>query len=376
MFGRWGLIAAVALARVAFGYQFQSVASLAPDLVRAFGLDYASLGTLIGLYMAPGVLVALPGGLLGRRYGERAFLAGGLVLMTVGPVAAALATTPAALGAGRMLAGTGAVLLTVLQGKLVADRFEGRAFVTAMSLTVGAFPLGVGLCGLLRAPLAGRIGWQGVTALGGGIALAAFVVFALTPGLPSQAARRWSLPSRREAERSLVAGVIWTFYNAGFVGFLAYVPSLLAHEGRGPAEAALLLAIGTWPNFPATLLGGALAGRWGEGRVFLAGMVAVALTVTGIALVGPPLPWSLAFGTLAALHPGVIVAVGTLSARPENRAVGMGLFYTVYYIGGAVLPGLCGRAADWAGTPAAALVTAAAISLLALPFWWLNRRLA
>ena len=376
MLGRWGLVAALALARAAFGFQFQSIASLAPELTRAFGLDYARLGTLIGLYMAPGILVALPGGLLGRRFGERSLLGGGLLLMALGPVASAFATGVGLLGAGRVLAGTGAVMLTVLLGKMVADRFEGRAFVTAMSLIVGAFPLGVGLCGLLEASLVGRIGWQGVTATGGGIALAALVLFALVPGVPVAGKRSWAFPNRRECVRSLVAGLVWTTYNAGFAGFLSYVPSLLADEGRGPGTAALVLTAAMWLNFPAMLAGGALAGRWGESRVFVVGSLAVAGTVAGIALVGPPVLWGLAFGTLASLHPGVIVATGTLSARPEHRAVGMGLFYSLYYVGGAVLPAICGRAADLAGTPAAALLTAAAISLLALPLWWVNRRLA
>lgn len=376
MLGRWGLVAAVAVARVAFGYQFQGVASLAPELGRAFSLDYARLGTLIGLYMAPGVLVALPGGLIGRRYGERAFLGAGLLLMVLGPVASSFAATTASLGAGRMLAGTGAVLLTVLNGKMVADRYEGRDFVLAMGLIVGAFPLGVGLCGLIRALLVDRIGWQGVMGLGGGIALGALVLFVSTPAPHAPRPRSWSLPSRRECARSLAAGLVWTAYNAGFIGFLAYVPSLLATQGRGSGPAALVLAIATWCNAPAMVLGGVAAGRWGANRVFVTGSLALAATVAGIALAGPPLLWGLAFGTIAALHPSVIVAAGTLSARPENRAVGMGLFYSVYYVGGAALPAICGRAADLAGTPAAALLASAALSLLSLPAWWLARRLA
>ena len=78
------------------------------------------------------------------------------------------------------------------------------------------------------------------------------------------------------------------------------------------------------------------------------------------------------------LQAGVIIAIGTLSARPENRAVGMGLFYAAYYVGGTVFPALCGRAADLAGTPAAALLTAATLALLAIPTYglhhWLQRR--
>ena len=51
-------------------------------------------------------------------------------------------------------------------------------------------------------------------------------------------------------------------------------------------------------------------------------------------------------GIIGSFHPGVIMAVGTLSARPENRAVGMGLFYSIYYAGGTVVPAFCGWAAD------------------------------
>ncbi len=376
MLARWGLVVAIALARMAFGYQFQSVATLAPELTRAYGLDYASLGTLIGLYLAPGIVTALPGGLLGRRYGEGLFFGIGLLLMIAGPLLAAMAQGLMLLGAGRVLAGTGAVLMTVLQAKMLADRFDGRMLFTAMSAVVGAFPVGVGLCGLLHAPIAGRFGWQGVMMGGSVLAALAFAVFMVAPRSATPTTRRWALPSRAECQRSAVAGLVWTAFNAGFGGFLSYVPSLLAARGRSPAATGLVLMLATWPNLPAMIAGGTLAGRWRENRVFLIGTLAMAVSVAGIALFGFPILWGIGFGTFAALHPGVIVARGTLAARPENRAVGMGVFYTVYYAGGAALPVICGRAADLAGTPAAALLTAAVLSLLALPAWWGLKRLA
>jgi dipeptide/tripeptide permease len=82
------------------------------------------------------------------------------------------------------------------------------------------------------------------------------------------------------------------------------------------------------------------------------------------------------FGTVATMHAGVIIELGTLSARPENRAVGMGLFYTTYYIGGAAIPSICGHAADLMGDASGAFLCAAALSSLALPFYWLHRRIA
>ena len=70
------------------------------------------------------------------------------------------------------------------------------------------------------------------------------------------------------------------------------------------------------------------------------------------------------------------LAVGTLSARPENRAVGMALFYSLYYAGGAVGPAVCGWVADRHGGPAGGVLAAAAISALIIPLFLLHRKLA
>ena len=145
------------------------------------------------------------------------------------------------------------------------------------------------------------------------------------------------------------------------------MPSVLAARGHTPGLIATVMVIATWANLPATVLGGALAVRIGSWPVFLVGTLAEVVAVAGPALADWPLVWGTLFGTAAAAHAGVIIAIGTLSARPENRAVGMGLFYTTYYLGGAVLPAVCGAAADWFGAPAGALLAAAALSALAVP---------
>ena len=101
----WLILAAMALARIAFGYQYQTVASLAPGLIAAYGLDYTAIGTLIGLFVAPGIVLALPLGMLGRRFGDRLVVGAGLALMTAGPLLGAMWGGPAGIGAGRLLAG-------------------------------------------------------------------------------------------------------------------------------------------------------------------------------------------------------------------------------------------------------------------------------
>lgn len=81
---RWLILLVLILARTAMGFQFQSVASVSPLLVVALAIDFAMLGTLIGIWMLPGVAVAIPGAMLGRRFGDKQVVLGGLRLWLSG----------------------------------------------------------------------------------------------------------------------------------------------------------------------------------------------------------------------------------------------------------------------------------------------------
>lgn len=375
----WTILAALVLARIGFGYQFQTVASLGPTLIPMFHLTYAAFGALIGAYMLPGAFVALPLGLLGRRFGDRLVLGGGLVCMIAGACVSAWAGGPDGIAVGRTVAGVGAVGMIVLQTKVIADWFTGRRFLLAISISVCAYPIGVGSAQLALPLLAEAFGWPAAF-LSDGVALGlALLLFLLSYRQSPHAVavpRRFSLPSGRECLLMAVGGLIWTAYTAGYSGYNSYVPSTLSLRGSGLALIGLVMTIATWGNVPATLSGGGLAARFGAFRIFLIGTLGLVIGMTGTALLGWPVLWAVSVGIVGAIHPGVIMAVGTLSARPENRAVGMGLFYSLYYAGGTLAPALCGRAADLYGGPAGALLAAAAIASLAVPMFLLHRHLA
>lgn len=368
------MLAALTLARIAFGYQFQNVASLGPVLVRAYHMNFSLLGTLVGLYMLPGVALALPAGFAARRFGDRNMVAAGLLLMVVGSAVCAMAAGPAGIGVGRVIAGAGAVALTVLQGKIAADHFDGHRFTLAMGVIVGAFPLGVGLAQLAQLPLATEFGVPAAFAGGSMLAAVALVVFlACWVGGTHVRAPLVAWPTRHETLLLLLAGLIWTAYNAGYANFLAYLPSTLTARGHARWVDDVVVTLSTWGNLPAILFGSGVALRFGPNRVFVFGSLVLSLSIAGMGLTDWPLLWGALFGTLGAVQAGLIMRVGTLSARPANRAVGMGLFYTLYYIGGASLPALCGRAADAMGNPSGAFIAAGALSALALPAYWAHR---
>ncbi len=159
MMNRWGALAIVFVTRTSMGFQFQSIASVGPLLMADLALSWAQIGTLIGLYMLPGAFLALPGGVLGQRLGERRTVVGSLALMVVGGVITAVAHGYAAALAGRVLAGVGAVLMNVLLAKIVADWFTSGGMSTAMAVMLTSWPVGLGLAAATLGGLATRTSW-------------------------------------------------------------------------------------------------------------------------------------------------------------------------------------------------------------------------
>src|ERR1700692_5022710 len=104
---RWGILAVLFTVRATMALQFQRLAAAAPLLSSEYGVGLADVGVLIGLYFAPGVALALPGGAIGQRFGDKATVVGALLLMLAGSVAMASAASWNMQIARRVIAGAG-----------------------------------------------------------------------------------------------------------------------------------------------------------------------------------------------------------------------------------------------------------------------------
>jgi cyanate permease len=140
---RWRVLALLFLIRTTMAFQFGSVGALGPLVGQTFEVDAAGVGFLIGLYLSPGLVIALPGGAIGRFFGDKRALLAGLALMTLGGAISTYGVTWEAQIAGRVLAGTGGVVLNVLMSKMVTDWFVGREIATAMGIFVNSWPVGI-----------------------------------------------------------------------------------------------------------------------------------------------------------------------------------------------------------------------------------------
>ena len=186
MTGRWGILAVLFTVRATMGFQFQSVAAVAPILTRDAGIGLADIGLLIGLYLAPGMAIALPGGALGRRYGDKPAVLTGLALMFLGGLLMAFWPSWSAQICGRLLAGLGGVLLNVIMSKMVTDWFAGREIASAMAIFVNSWPVGIALALIVLPPAGMAYGVPAVYLISSATVALGFITFAAFYRSPRQ----------------------------------------------------------------------------------------------------------------------------------------------------------------------------------------------
>src|SRR5262249_30106056 len=227
MYERWLILAVLTFARTVMGFQFQSVASVSPYLIDQFQMSYAALGTLIGLYLLPGTAVAIPGGVLAQRFGDKRIICIGLSAIACGALIMATIDNFALLSAGRIVSGTGAVFLNVMVTKMVADWFPNDKTAVALSILIASWPIGIAIALVLLPPLAKVASWQvaiHVTMAASVVAFALIYIFYRAPKTDTSdqhTSMQFDL-TRHELSLSALAGLVWTLYNIAFIIVLAF----------------------------------------------------------------------------------------------------------------------------------------------------------
>jgi MFS family permease len=375
---RWRALAILTAARTSLGVQFQSLASVSPTLLPDLRLSYGDLGFLIGLYFLPGLVMALPAGAIGRRFGDRRVVIAGLVLMVAGGVLTGLAPDATTLVVGRALSGIGAVLLNVLMSKMVTDWFAGREIVLAMAIFVNSFPIGVGLALLTLGWLATVAGWSTALLASSAFALAALALTwrAYEPhpnDHASPAGPRAAGAGLGAAQALLVcgAGAIWGIFNGAFAVTSGFAPAFVVAAGLSVAQAGVMVGATTALAVVSIQVGGLIAQRWGRpSTLMVVGLTAWAACLAGLASgIGAPGPMLVVTGLLMGLPVGVIMSLPGQALRPEQRGLGMGLFYLWLYVGHASVPPVAGWLQDRTGSTAAPLWFAAALVVATLPIY-------
>lgn len=374
------------------------VAAALPALRDDLHAPVASLQWTVSAYNLCFAVCLMTGSALGERLGRRRVLVAGLLAFVAGSVGCALSGTLQWLVAWRTVQGVASALIAPVAMAILGSTFSGpqraRALgifgsITGVALIFGPalggavtqdlswpwvfwinVPVGLGLAflvwrrivdakgtlasidttgalllalaalGLAWALLRGQVGgWRTPEAVGSAAAgaafLAVFVVHCRRAAAPMVAPRlfaggglAWSLASSA------------TLY-APLYGNLFMLPQLLVSAGGTAFESALKLLPWTATLFLVAPLAGALAGRFGERAVAVAGLGLQAVGLGALALGAGN------GASFAALAPAMVLAgVGTSAAMPALQSAAMssvtppdigqasGVFNTVRFFAG------------------------------------------
>jgi len=361
---RWGILTVLFMVRLTMAFQFQSVAAVAPLLRTEFGVGLAEIGFLIGLYFTPGVVLALPGGAIGQWLGDKRTTLAALLLMLIGSTMMALGGSWSWQVAGRLVAGGGGVLLNVQMTKMVADWFVGKEIATAMAIFVNSWPAGIALS-LLTLPSIGTtydvnaVDFFVVALVGIGIALA--LTYSPPPGATA-ATTASTRPDFRTALAVTVAGLIWGLFNVGFAVIFSFGPTMLVERGWTIARAGSVISVP---------MGGFIADRLKRPQMVLivGSLISTALMLC-LAHTNAVIASVVALGLISGQPAGPIMSLPARVLQPHTRAIGMGVFYMVYYGIMALGPIIAGACAKWTGNAASAFDFGAVVVLVCPPLLW------
>ncbi|MEO9824275.1 MAG: MFS transporter [Paracoccaceae bacterium] len=379
MNNRWSILALLFLVRLMMAFQFQAVAALSPFLVESFALGLADIGLLIGVFLAPGVIVAIPGGAIAARLGDKRVVCAALLMMLAGGVITALSSDWYLLVLSRVLAGVGGVLLNVVSTKMLVDWFAGREIATAMAIFVNSWPIGIALALLVLPPAAEM----------GGITFAWWIVVAMiAASLVFYAALYRAPAGLQEVSASLkvtklptypltLAGLIWAFYNTGLAMVFSFGPALFVQKGWDAADAAGIISAFMIFFSLALPIGGLIADRIGaRDAVIFTSMLSFVVLIP-VVLFGPAaltIPSFLVVAVLFSFAAGPVMTLPSAVLSPEMRAFGMGVFFSIYYGVMMIAPRIAGSLADASGDVSTALLCGVAAALACIAALWLFRR--
>jgi predicted MFS family arabinose efflux permease len=240
-----------------------------------------------------------------------------------------------------------------------------------MGVLILSWPLGIALAMVTLPSVTVLTGWQIPFLATGAVAILCLLLVwrfyrPAGPEHTAPGALRLSLP-RTELVMSLLAGLVWSLYNASLISILTFGPTFLVAGGADTVAAQATVSAVSWLILPTLAIAGWGATRLDRPDAILAGGLAI---TAGLIFLLPYSGGSLmlfaVIGFMFGLPGPVIMTLPVEAVAPERRGIGIGIFFTLNYLGMAVTGPLGGWLHDTTGSPAAPIWFAGVALALAL----------
>jgi YNFM family putative membrane transporter len=355
--------------------------ALLPMLSQELGASARDVSVTVSATTFAIALIAPFTGAAADVLGRKRVIATAMIALVVPTVLVALAGGLHGIVLWRFVQGLLLPPIFVVTIAYVGDEFSVAEATSVTGIYLSASSFGGFLGRFLTGVLAEAIGWRGAflslaaitLAAGLGVALLLprekrFVRAAGIGGSARQMLRHLRNP-RLVATYAVGFGVLFTF-----VATFTYVNFLLAAPPFSLSPAQLGAIFVTYlAGVVTTLLTGRGVQRFGRRRLVL---LLLAVWAAGTVLTLVPSLWMIVLGLAVSAGCGFVCQAAATSfvamTATEGRSSAVGLYVTLYYIGGSaggVLPGLSWERAGWPGAVAIVLAMLALIALAVALAW-------
>ena len=285
----WVILVAFSAGAIGAGHIGKVPAAL-PALRAELGLDLVIAGWVVSIFSATGMVLGTVAGLCSDRFGHRAIVMGGLMLVAAGSAAGGIAWDGMSLLAARFAEGLGFLAVVVSAPSIISEAAHPDDRRLAVGMWGAFMPAGMAAT-LLAAPwLLNSIGWRGIWFVMAGLSLGWVAVMAVVfrgeeRSGPMARESAWrSLAVTLKARGPWLLALCFSFYTLSWLALMVWLPTFVVEQrGGSVALAALLTLIAVAINFPGNLLGGWLLSR-GLGWARL-----ITLGASAMVLCGPPI---------------------------------------------------------------------------------------
>lgn len=364
------VLLALSFGRFCMGINLQTVASFTPFLIQDLGLSFSEIGLLIGLFLAPGVVLAVPGSLLIARMGHLPVGIVGLILMAIGSISLSFVDTFGQAAVSRLISGTGGIMLNISFLRLTARLYQGAFMNRAIAIVMSSWPVGLGLGAVFYPLLADLWDWRavlwGVAGISIGAAILATSIKSESSGpIPSGKPIALSKISTRSWCLSLSLGASFSCFTAGGIIYLSFSPTFFQGQGMSLAGAGAAASMIVWLGLIGTPLGAWIADKFDATRsVILFGAVISAILVLPVLFGEDPVIVGIVLGIIWGLPAAPYTGLLQRMLHPMDQALGYGIYFLLFYSGFFVFPYIAGLILDVTGDLASPLWFSAGLMMI------------